>query len=59
MTPSPMSPDPLEAALRELEGLESVPLDGQPEVYDHVHHLITEALAGTVPTDPPETAVRP
>lgn len=53
MTPTPVPPDPLAAVERDLEALEAVPLEEQAAVFEEMHRVVTEVLAGTaLPPEP-------
>lgn len=49
MTPTPLPPDPLVAVERDLAALGAVPLDEQAAVFEEMHRVVTQVLAGTAP----------
>lgn len=59
MTPTPLPPDPLGAAVSDLDSIDSVPPDGQAEVFERVHRLLTQALASTSQADGATAEARP
>ncbi len=53
MTPTPVPPDPLAAVERDLAALDAVPLDEQAAVFEEMHRVVTQVLAGTAPQPEP------
>lgn len=49
MTTSPMPHDPLAAVERDLDTLDTVPLEDHAAVFEEMHRVVTEVLAGTAP----------
>lgn len=57
MTPSPLPPDPLASVEDSLRTIDTVPLDEQAAVFEEIHRVVTQVLAGTTqPAESPQSS---